>query len=297
MTHRAPRLLPTDEVLLCSYFTGNGESGLKLAASEDGFTFRALNAGRGIWTSHVGDGKLVRDPCIHLGPDGTFHCVWTTGWNEPHFGYCRSRDLKTWTPQRLVRPFSGRSGVRNCWAPEIVVDPELGHFVLYWSSTLDDTPGAVEGDDGNHRIFCTLTTDFETYEPTKLLFDPGHNVIDASIVRDASRGRWMMFVKDERKTPTPRKNIFLASSANLDGPYETFREPFSGQSWAEGPSAIRIGERWFCYFDRYVDRTYAVMTSPDLNNWQDESGRLSMPIGARHLTVIRAPRSIIETLD
>ena len=288
--------LKPDEVLLLSYFTGNGETGLKLAASDDGYTFRALNHGNGLWACTIGDGKLVRDPCIHIGPDNAFHVVWTTGWKEPQFGYIRSTDLKAWSPQKLVQPWQGVAGVNNCWAPEITFDPELGHFVLYWSSTLPDTANKLPGDDGNHRIYFTRTTDFEHFEPTKLLFDPGFNVIDATIVRDPVKKRWVMFVKDERKVPTPQKNIFLAAAPKVEGPYEKIRDPFTGKPWAEGPAAVKVGEKWFCYFDRYADHTYALMTSPDLETWTDETGAMSLPMGVRHFTVIHAPRSIVEAL-
>jgi hypothetical protein len=37
-------------VFLLSYFKGNGETGVYLAVSEDGRTFRHLNAGRPIFT-------------------------------------------------------------------------------------------------------------------------------------------------------------------------------------------------------------------------------------------------------
>lgn len=290
------RALNDDTVLLLTYFTGNGETGLKAAYSHDGYTFAALNRGKGFWECTIGQGKLVRDPCFSVGPDGTIHIVWTTGWREPCFGSIRTKDFKTWSPQKLITPFTDDQQAQNCWAPEITFDPELGHFMIYWSSTLPGNGNKLEGDDNNHRIFCTITTDFEHFSPTKLLYDPGFNVIDASIVRDPDADRWLMFVKDERKVPTPKKNLFLAAATKLEGQYEQIADPFTGRQWAEGPTAMKIGDKWFCWFDRYGDHYYSLFTSRDLKSWEDESDALSVPRGVRHFTVGRVKKSLIDGL-
>lgn len=288
--------LRDDEALLLTYFTGNGESGLKMAWGRDGYTFAALNKGKGFWECTIGEQKLVRDPCFSVGPDGTVHFVWTTGWKEPCFGYIRTRDFKTWSPQKLITPFGPDEKPQNCWAPEITFDAELGHFMIYWSTTLPTNTNKIEGDDKNHRIFYTITTDFEHFSPTKMLYDPGFNVIDASIVRDPDTDRWLMFVKDERKVPQAKKNLYIAASGKLEGPYEKIVEPFTGRQWAEGPTAQKIGDRWFCWFDRYGNHEYALMTSSDLKTWTEETGALSTPQGVRHFTVGRVPRALIEAI-
>ena len=45
-----PALFASDEMFLLSYFKGNGETGVYLAASEDGLTFKDLNESRPIFT-------------------------------------------------------------------------------------------------------------------------------------------------------------------------------------------------------------------------------------------------------
>lgn len=42
------------EAHLFTYFTGNGESGLHLAWSEDGYTWRSVVGGRSVFTARVG---------------------------------------------------------------------------------------------------------------------------------------------------------------------------------------------------------------------------------------------------
>ena len=57
---------------LFSYFLGNGEDGLHLAHSQDGYHWSALDAGRSFLAPTTGRDKLMRDPSITRGPDGTF---------------------------------------------------------------------------------------------------------------------------------------------------------------------------------------------------------------------------------
>lgn len=71
-----------DNILLFSYFKGNGEDGLDLAYSRDGLNFVALNNEKSFLTPKAGVSKLMRDPCIIKTDDGTYHMVWTAGWTE-----------------------------------------------------------------------------------------------------------------------------------------------------------------------------------------------------------------------
>ena len=52
------------EVYLFSYFMGNGEDGLHLAYSYDGFKWSAFNYDKSFLKPQVGNDKLMRDPCI-----------------------------------------------------------------------------------------------------------------------------------------------------------------------------------------------------------------------------------------
>lgn len=63
------------DVWVYSYFKGNGEDGLHLAYSLDGYHWEALNDDRSFLTPQAGGDKLMRDPCIIRGGDGKFHMV------------------------------------------------------------------------------------------------------------------------------------------------------------------------------------------------------------------------------
>lgn len=53
---------------LFSYFINNGEDGLHLAYSTNGLKWNALKNGDSYLQPTVGESKLMRDPCLFLGP-------------------------------------------------------------------------------------------------------------------------------------------------------------------------------------------------------------------------------------
>src|SRR5258708_39004199 len=123
---------------LFTYFTKNGEDGLHLAASVDGYKWEKIHDGKSYLAPKVGKSKLMRDPCVTRGPDGTFHMVWTSGWNENNIGYASSPDFITWTEQKEIPVMAHEPTVRNSWAPEIVYDEKQNQSAFSWAWT---TPG------------------------------------------------------------------------------------------------------------------------------------------------------------
>lgn len=287
-----------DSVLIFSYFTGNGEDGLHLAFSRDGYQFQALNQGKALLKPQVGNDKLMRDPCIIRGGDGRFHLVWTVSWNERGIGYAHSADLLEWSEQRYLPVMEHEPSARNCWAPEVTYDSLEDRYMIYWASTI---PGRFletkdRGDEGyDHRMYYTTTSDFEHFTPTALLYDPGFNVIDASIKQVGSR--YVMWLKNETRHP-PEKNIRLAFGNTLSGPYGPAGPPIAGIGyWAEGPTAIWLGDQWIVYFDRYMEGKMGAAVSKDLKTWSDVSHRIRFPEGTRHGSVIRISSEEFEKLN
>lgn len=284
-------------VYLFSYFKGNGEDGLHLAYSYDGLTWRALNDDRPLLRPAVGKDKLMRDPQIALGPDGLFRMVWTSSWTEPVLGYASSRDLIHWSEQQTIAPMRDEPNVRNVWAPETFYDADEKQYLLFWSSTIPGRFPATDstGDNGlNHRIYVTTTRDFQSFTPTRLFYDPGFDVIDATLARDGRR--YLMFCKDETRQPVAHKNLRYAVSRRAQGPYGPASAPITGDYWAEGPSAIKLGDRWIVYFDKYREHRYGAVASADLQHWEDISAQVQFPAGARHGTVFRAPPAVLVGL-
>lgn len=288
-----------DEVFLLSYFTGadEGREGLRLAVSEDGLRFTALRDGAGFLTPTVGENRLMRDPSILLGPDGRYHMVWTTDWFGPVIGYASSADLKTWSPQKALPVMAHEPGVRNTWAPEMIWDAEAGCYVIIWSSTVAGRFGATAqtGFDGlEHRPYVTTTTDFETFTPTRLLFDPGFNSIDFTWLRLAD-GSLKLIFKDETHQPTLKRWLVSATAAGPTGPFGPVSAPFT-QSWTEGPTATAFGDGYIVYFDCYEDHRFGARTTRDFVTWQDVSDRVVFPHDVRHGTVLKVPRRLVDGL-
>jgi len=297
MPAQAPDRLP-GTCYLFSSFRGNGEDGLHLAWSADGLKWEALNDDRSFLQPGVGKEKLMRDPCIAQGPDGVYRMVWTDSWNDRTIGYACSRDLIHWSGQRAVPVMAHESTARNCWAPEVDWDAKRGRFLIFWSTTIPGRfPATEKTEQGgyNHRIYATTTTDFETFAPTRLFFDPGMNCIDATILpRD---GNYLLFFKDETRFPKPMKNLRLAMARDIEGPYAVDPKPLNPpDSWTEGPTSIRIGGDTIVYFDCYRQHRYGAVRTRDLKAWEDISALLAMPNGMRHGTVFTVSRAVLQGL-
>jgi hypothetical protein len=307
-----PALLPAEETkpavsddtcYLFTSFTKNGGDGLHLSWSRDGYTWEALNGGRSYLTPEIGSKeKLMRDPCATRGPDGIYHLVWTSGWNENNIGHASTKDFIHWSAEQEIPVMAHEPTVRNSWAPEIIYDAKRQRYLIFWASAIRGKFTETEastGKDYNNRIYCTTTTDFTSFTPTRLFFDPGFTVIDATIL-PANR-RFYLIVKDETLRP-PKKHLRIASSDDVEGPYTDFSAPFTPTDlWVEGPTAIKIGDVVLVYFDAYMKQYYGAMRSRDLKNWEDVTGKMSFPFEntperMRHGTVIAVPAAIVARL-
>jgi len=80
----ATRAQDAPHTYLFTSFRGNGEDGLRLGYSFDGYHWTNLPGT--FLKPQVGKRKLMRDPSLLRAPDGTFHMVWTTGWRDDQVG-------------------------------------------------------------------------------------------------------------------------------------------------------------------------------------------------------------------
>jgi hypothetical protein len=284
------------DVYLFSYFKGNGDNGLHLAYSLNGLHWQALNNDHSFLTPAAGKDKLMRDPCMIRGADGQFHMVWTVSWNEKGIGYASSKDLIHWSEQQTIPVMEHEAGALNCWAPELFYDAASKEYMIYWATTIPGRfpKGDSAGDNKyNHRLYYVTTKDFKTYSDTKLLYDKGFNVIDATIQKYGQQ--YVMVLKDETRYP-PQKNLRLAFSNTLTGGYSAPTGPITGKYWAEGPTVLKKDAQWIIYFDKYTEHKYGALTSTDLKTWTDVSDQLQMPPGIRHGTVLTITQKELDQL-
>lgn len=287
--------IPKPEGYVFTYFKGNGEDGLHLAYSEDGYKWETLKKDASFLTPEVGKDKLMRDPCVIKGGDGLYHMVWTVSWTDKGIGYASSKDLIHWSKQEFLPVMAHEKNARNTWAPEITYDENSKKYLIYWASTIEGKfteTQSTEEKGYNHRIYYTTTKDFKKFKKTKLLYEPGFNVIDASIVKD-EKG-YTMFLKDETKVPV-QKNLKIATSKNIEGPYTKASAPITGNYWAEGPTATQINGEWVVYFDKYTQKKYGAVKQTS-KGWEDISEQVSFPKGTRHGSVIKVSADVVAAL-
>lgn len=292
-----------DPVYLFSYFVGEAD-GLHLAWSSDGYHWKPLAGNASLLTPQVGEDKLMRDPSICQGPDGTFHMVWTSSWHDRIIGYASSRDLVHWSRQKAIPVMMNEPDAKNCWAPELFYDAPSETYYIYWATTIPGRHSYVpvsENEKGlNHRIYCTTTKDFETFSPTEMFFNPDFSVIDAAIVRDGTNKDLIMFVKNENSSPA-EKNIRITRTDDIRKGFPTaVSEPIHGKYWAEGPAPLFLADgSLIVYFDRYIDGKYGAAVSRDNGkSWTDVPDEdLSFPEGMRHGTAFKVSAKQFRTIQ
>jgi hypothetical protein len=283
---------------LFTYFTGNGEDGLHLAYSTDGLKWESLGNGKSFLKPEVGPDKLMRDPCVILGPDGRYHLVWTSGWHDQIIGYANTSDFLNWSSQQTIPVMTHEPTAKNSWAPEVFYDKKHKQYLIFWATTIPGRHSDVadsEKEKGlNHRMYYTITKDFKTFSPTKMFFNPDFSVIDATLIEH--KKRFWMILKNENPNP-PEKNLRLSTSKKAQGSYKTkVSEKITGDYWAEGPTTLKIGEYIYIYFDKYRDHKYGCVRSKDMKNWEDISDQVVFPNGIRHGTALEVTKNIINDL-
>ena len=278
------------DIYISTSFHESATEGLRFIYSRDGLRWDSI---QGVFLRpEVGAQKVMRDPSIVKGPDGTFHLVWTCSWRgDRGFGYSSSKDLIHWTPQRLI-PTGMDTTTVNTWAPELFYDDVKRQFLIVWASCVPGKfPDYQEDHKNNHRLYYMTTKDFMTFSKAQLFYDPGFSAIDATLVK---RGKddYVMVVKDNSR---PMRNIKVAFSKTPYGPWSEASQPFT-ESFTEGPSTVKVGDWWYIYYDSYRHKIYGAHRTKDFLTFQDQTGAVNFPVGHKHGTVFMAPEELVEGL-
>lgn len=283
LIENAPQRPLPEKFYILSYFTGGGENGLQLAFSLNGYRWDPLNRGTPVIKPEVG-GKLMRDPRIARGPDGTFHMVWTEAWYTNGIGYASSTDLVHWSEQQSLPVMASFPDARNCWAPDVFWDVANQQFLICWASTVtnqwSDTAVALD-----NRLYYTTTKDFKTFSETKLFYDPGTGVLNGVIWQD--KNRFYLIFKDELL-----QRLRVASAENAAGPYSKPGPIIQNNDSPEGPVVYRLSGQTVVFFSTYV-RSGAVRSS-DMEHWEDISAGIVLPTGASQGSVLELPGTALK---
>ena len=215
--------------------------------------------------------------------------VWTWNWKGRTLGYAESKDLLHWSAQSEVPIMEAFPDTRNVWAPEIDWDRQRSKWLVIWSSAQSEAPG------GN-RIWSAFTADFKTFTTPKVFFDPGYEVIDATIFHGQHK-QYLIF-KDQTRDPL-RYQVRYATGPTVEGPWSKVQAPLT-ESWSEGPSAIQVGKEFVIYYDHYrpPHAQYEGVESTDWIHWESIDDRISFPEHAKHgsfMKITAQEAALLET--
>lgn len=279
-----------DCVYLFTSFHDADQNQLRFLYSFDGYHW--TNVPGTFLKAGVEPGKILRDPSMVRGPDGTYHLVWTTAWRANQgFGYASSKDLIHWSEQKFIPVMTNEPTAANVWAPELFYDEGQNQFIITWASTIPGRyPDNLEARTNNHRLYYTTTRDFKTFAPTKLFFEPGFSVIDPLILKDGAR--YVLVCKDNTR---PVRALRVAFGDSPVGPWRDVSEPFT-EKFTEGPCALKMGDDWLIYFDAYQKKIYGAVKTRDFRTFTNITEEVSFPAGHKHGTALRVPRPDLDRL-
>jgi hypothetical protein len=276
-----------------SYFRTEAEA-LHLAISEDGLVWTPLHDNAPLWHALVGN-RSVRDPHLLQSRDGLFHLFSTDSWRSDHIIHAVSDDLLHWRDETLLPVMSHVPHTRNCWAPECFYDEEAELYRVIWSSTVGDGENPCsEGYD--HRIWGSTTQDFREYSQASLFFDPGYNVIDASVIRHNSR--YLMAFKDERgenQFGTDFKAIRLCTAERACAEWTEISELIT-PSLTEGPTMFLRDGHIVMLYDHFMEGFFGASQSDNGVRWTSITSLMQFPPGPRHASVIEVDDAVAEPL-
>ena len=278
------------EAFLFTSFREPATEGLRLTYSYDGYRWTDFDT---IFLKPMVDDKVMRDPSIVKGPDGTYHLVFTSAWKGTKtFGYASSKDLLHWSEQKTIPVMQHEPTTVNVWAPELFYDDDQDQFIIIWASTIPGRfPKGIEEENNNHRMYYTTTKDFTTFTETKLFLDPGFSVIDCVILK-RGKNDYVLVLKDNTR---PNRNIKIAFGQTPLGPYSAPSAPFT-PNFTEGPTVAKVGDDYIIYYDQYRDKIYGAMKTRDFKSFSDITKEVMLPDGHKHGTIFKVKRKTINAL-
>lgn len=266
-----------------AYFKEPGDQGIYFALSRDGYTYTPLNDGQP-WILPTEPGELMRDVYITRTPDDHgFRMVFTWAWKGNSIGIASSDDLMVWTPHREVKIMSDFPQVQNTWAPETYWDNAKKQWLIVWSSSFKALPETGTPAEGL-RLWSAWTGDWQTFTKPEKFFDRGFPVIDATLFHREIGGKKDVVMVFKDQTPDPlRYNERWVAGPTVEGPWGAMSGPIDA-SWSEGPSVIKVKDRWVVFYDHYRQpraRFEAVETA-DWIHWSSADDKINLPEGSKH---------------
>ena len=277
---------------LYTSFNEPAKEGLKLMYSYDAKHWTYFN--HLFLQPQVGKEKIMRDPSMIKDKHGVYHLVWTTEWKGGNgFGYASSTDLLHWSKEQYIPVMRDEPTVVNVWAPELFYDDQQDAYMIIWASTIPYRfARGIEEEDNNHRLYYTITKDFQHLSKAKLFFDPGYSVIDGVLLKRADEDYIFVFKDNTR----PERDIKVAFAATPIGPFAN-ASPALTSSFTEGPAVAHVKDEWFIYFDAYKNKDFEAIKTKDFKTFEDATKGISIPTGHKHGTIVQVTKKDIKKLQ
>ncbi len=266
------------------YFTESpnrlaNDYGLHLAVSTDGLNWTPLNQNNPVVTPTAGTGGL-RDPFILRKQDDTFAVVATdlngTDFTQPnqYIHVWDSVNLRSFTGYRRVRMHTMNT---HTWAPEAFWDASRGQYGIIYSAH-----------NGTRDVFMVnYTTDFVTVSAPQVFFDPGFNVLDATM--HLGGGTNYLYYKN-----LSNGRLYGARSSSLNPGSFNSGTYTAGvvNGGIEAPIVVKAYDRneWWLWGDSFspVNGEFYVWRSGNVNtdSWSAlTKAQYTQPLNAKHATI------------
>jgi hypothetical protein len=253
--------------------------GLHLAVSTNALDWTPLNQNNPVATPTAGT-RGLRDPFILRKQDGTFVVLATdltgTDFTRPNqYIHCwDSPDLRTFTGYRRLRMHTMNT---HTWAPEAFWDAARGQYGIIYSANSG----------GRDAFYVNYTADFRTVGSAQLFFDPGFNVLDATMhLHNGVNYLYYKSFSDGR--------LYGARSSTLN-PRSFDRGTYTSgvvNGGIEAPIVVKANDRneWFLYGDSFSPNNgeLYVWRSGDIgaNSWSPlTKAQYHQPLNAKHPTI------------
>jgi hypothetical protein len=151
-----------------------------------------------------------------------------------------------------------------------------------------------DSSDGN-RIWSSLTPDFITFSKPTIFFDPGYTVIDATIFHEPGAPFRLIFKQQSTDPLTYQERV--ATGPTLEGPWTNI-SGFINEPWSEGPSAIKVGDKYIVFYDHYrpPNARFEAVATTGWKHWEDITSQIDLPPFCKHGSFLKITNAEADRL-
>ncbi len=266
---------------------GQGNSrALHLATSDDGLNWMPLNQNEPVLISDQPK-KAMRDPSLIRKQDGGFVVLAADlskddGLSAPEIQVWETGDFITFHNARQLRLHDVPMHIR---APRAFFDVARKQYGIIWS-----------GDSGHYRTYVNYTSDFAGVSPADVLFDPGHDVQDATLCCEPEHGGNFLYYRDA----VANRLLGSRSASRLPGSFHSNRDLTAlGGNHNEAPCIVKDlhDQRWILYGESNGECRAWQTDDIAKDDWHEiDSCDYNLPLNANHASVIPLTRLEMDHL-